>query len=430
MKGFTGFRAPMAVVAAAALVVLSTGTAISDETAPLEETVDSVKDQVRDGQAAPETRAPAETDADTTGAAPTTTTRERTAPDRADTKGETVGDRAEAKLVDLGIGGQDVLDVGHSKAQVGEGGRSQADSTLLAIGGQTVIGTNADSDGEGEGHAGDPLHALCEGSEGALCLRLLYADAWASQDGDRSSSRAENGVANVCVGGSSAERDQDCDGPIAVGLLESRAEAHRNSSTGARSGAAESHVADVCLGQDAGSCAIGLEILKSFSAAESGPNGSDADGDAAPVQLELGGEKVVPSDEKVEVGIPDCDEPVVCLILNQDGVGLGSDGAASSHQGAALEALDGTPLAVTGLFSDTGAATGGDAAAGGPVVAGAEDQLGGGGPGQPGTADVAGASGLLPNTGGVWSGLLALAMAAVATGAFVLAFARRRSALA
>ena len=46
------------------------------------------------------------------------------------------------------------------------------------------------AEGDDEASFGDPLGPLCDESEGQLCLTLLYADAWATEDGETSSSRS------------------------------------------------------------------------------------------------------------------------------------------------------------------------------------------------------------------------------------------------
>jgi LPXTG-motif cell wall-anchored protein len=343
------------------------------------------------------------------------------------------GSWAEAQAAKIAIGGNDVVDVARSAASIDDNDDSHADATLLALGGEEILGAHADSDGEKESHAGDPLAPLCEGSEGQICLRVLFADAYASEDGTTSQSLAQSGVADLCLGGDSADPRADCSGPVSAKIATSEAQMRRDKTDGSTEGSAESAIADVCVGAEGETCAVGVEVLKARSFARSD---GTTDGESTVAALELGNEEVgsISDPAKLEIQ-PDCAAPsLVCVTVNQ-GASAVNEGVASQTQDALNAGILPDTLNVDTGLSNTGVtATQGDAVAGieeeRPDAAGAGGPggPGAGGPGNPGTGEVAGVekTALLPNTGGFWSGLLAIALGAIAAGSFLLARNRRR----
>jgi hypothetical protein len=336
------------------------------------------------------------------------------------------GDRVHAQVAEVAVGDQPVADVARSGASMEDNGRSDAHATALALVGQEIVGARADSRGENESHAGDPLAPLCEGSEGALCLRVLYADAAAGERGDSSSARSQSGVASACLGGSNTDVWGECDGQISAEVATSEAMMRRDD--GRTQGSSESQVADVCIGRDGETCAAGLTLLQAASKAFWDGR---TEGESTTGRLELGGEEVGAYQDPTDVSVqPECTEPsLVCLLLNEADSSIENDQVRQTQ--AALDAgvLPDTAGVDVGL-SRTGASVthgqvlgvegvrGDDA----DVVAGVS---GAGGPGVPGAVAGVG-TGLLPDTGGVWSGLLSLALAAIGAGSLLVARARRR----
>jgi LPXTG-motif cell wall-anchored protein len=447
-------RAPLAAVAAIALVGLGPGTAFAaNEPDPVHDFVGGLQQQVEPQQAEPQqaqqeqAEAPAAGGAESTDANLATPSSPAPAPSSDDdlpgheTEDPTPPDHGEAQLADVNIGDEDVVDASHNNSTVEDDDSTTADSTLLALGGQEILGAHADSEGQNEEHFGDPLAPLCEGSEGQVCLQVLYADAWATDDGTTSSSRSQSGVLGACLGGTSSDPAAECDGPVAAGVAESDGTAQRIQGSGRTTASSESDLVDICLERDpaTSACALGIGVLHSEGQSDSNQATGTASRDSYVLGLDLGGESVARLEDPTSLALqPECADPsLICVFANQGETYLG--GSVAGH---AQEALNIGVLADTlGLQIELGRSDslvhndGGEVAPGagggnapGTDIAGAGG--GAGGPGQPGT-DIAGVSadaggGVLPNTGGIWSGLLAVALFAVAAGAFVMAYSRRR----
>lgn len=379
-------------------------------------------------------------------ASESTTTQQSTA-SGSDTTAAGTGSRAEAQAAEVDLGGENVLDVSRSEAGITDSDQATSDSTLLAIGGEEVIGSHADSAGTTESHAGDPLAPLCEGSGGQLCVRLLYADAYAAQDADSSSSLSQTGVADACLGGDSAAPTAECSGPVGAEVLTSEASMQRNTTDGSTSGTTESSVADLCLEPEAETCALGIRILWSQSSASSDGTTS---GSSTLAALELGNEEVASLSDPASVDVqPGCAEPSAACVAANQGTAAASSGVAEVSQqalsaGVLPDTLEGQAgVAGTGVRA-TDEVLGVEAQAAGTPGSGAGasgdgDGTAGGGPGSPGTA-VTGipdtdrgvgerVTGLLPNTGGFWVGLLVIAGAALAAGSLLLTRSRRGAAV-
>lgn len=351
------------------------------------------------------------------------------------------GSYAEAQVAEADVDGNDVVDVARSTVSIDDSDRARADATLLALGGQEIIGAHADSAGEKEAHAGDPLAPLCEGSEGQLCLRVLFADAYASEDADSSESLARTGLADACLGGDSADPRAECSGPVSAEVGTSSAQQQRDKTDGSTQGTAQSAVVDVCVGAEGATCAAGVEVLKARSFASSS---GTTQGGSTVARLELGNEEVVSLSDPTNLEIqPECAEPsAVCVVANQ-GASAVNDGVASQTQDALNAGVLPDTVGIDLGLSGTGVvSTEGDPAgavvpeppgAGGPGAGGDGPGAGGpgaGGPGTPGNGEVAGVQArVLPNAGGIWSGLLAIAFGTLAAGSFLIARSRRRHGL-
>ena len=239
-------RAPVAVIAATALVALSPGTASADETNPVEDLVGQVQKQLTPEQSEQSEQSDQAPSLDDTDIVLSTPSSPPPAPSSDDdmpgheTENPAPPDHGGAEVADLDVADEDMADVGHNDATVQDDDSTRADSTLLALGGEEILGAHAKSGGENESHEGDPLRPLCEGSEGALCLRVLFADAHATDDGDTSRSESESGVADVCIGGDTADRGAECTGPVGAEVATSGAEAERNQDSGRTTASSES----------------------------------------------------------------------------------------------------------------------------------------------------------------------------------------------
>jgi hypothetical protein len=339
-------------------------------------------------------------------------------------------DHGGATIVRGGAAGQEVATVGDSRARVEDDDSTRSDATLLALGGQEVLGAHADSRKEDESHFGDPLAPLCEGSEGQVCLRVLYADAWATDQNGTSSSHSQSGVADVCLGGDDADPSAACSGPVSTGVAGSEGRAERDQRSGRTTASSSSDVADVCVQQDpATGCALGADALHSEGGSDSGGAEASADRDSYLLALDAGGEEQGRVGDPEALALPPgCPEgsSLLCVFLNQGESYVAKHVAGHAQEALHLSVLPGNLDLVVELsrteslvHNDGGETT---VAEGGarPSVKG----VGSGGPGHPGS--VAGLEGLLPNTGGVWSGLLALGLLGVGAGALLAARAQRR----
>jgi hypothetical protein len=422
---------PVALAAAAAFVVTTPGTASAQDGDGLTDLVNHVEQQLA------QATAPTQTGAARPSTSPPAPTSDDDLPGH-ETQDPAAPDHGAAKVADVDLGDNDVADLAQSRATTNDDDSTASDATLLALGGQEVLGAHADStdpDAQ-EGHFGDPLAPLCEGSSGALCLKLLYADAWATDDGSTSHADSRSGVAAVCLGGTDVDATE-CDGPIGADVATSKATSERDQASGRTTADSESDAAGVCLAPDAttGGCAFGIGALHSAGDADSA---GTADRESYLVALDGGGEEQFRFDDPTAIAIqPECAAPsLICLYLNQ-GETYVADGIAGHAQEALdLRVLPETPIEVGAEVSRTETLAhndGGTSSVGGtddgpgPVVAGEEVSAGGaGGPGNPAAGVVAGVSGLLPNTGGIWSGLLAGALLALGSGALLMANTRRR----
>jgi LPXTG-motif cell wall-anchored protein len=346
-----------------------------------------------------------------------------------DTQDPVPPDHASAEGLAASIAENELVSVGSSRAEIRDDHSSSADATALALGGQEVLGAHADSGGTEEQSAGDPLAPICAGSEGALCATLLYADAEAHEGATTSDSSASSGVASACIGGSPADADgNSCSGPVGAGVLQSWGTISRDGS-GHTAAWSRSSVADVCIQPDPvlGTCTVGVEAVSSEGSSDSRGTATKK---SQVVGLELGGQGGGLSTPTAIAIPPECTSPsLACVFLNQGETYLGNGIAGHAVQALDVSALDGTIL-VDAAQSETlvhkaGARNvdqpddsddGGEDGEPGPQASG---------PGETGPRDVT-ADDVLPDTGGIWSGLLAIGLLTVAGGGLLIARSRRR----
>ncbi len=339
-------------------------------------------------------------------------------------------DHGGATVADLSAAGEQVATVGRTDATVEDDDSTTADATLLALGGQEVLGTSADSEGTEESHFGDPLAPLCEGSEGQVCLRVLYADAWATDDGETSRTRSQTGVADVCLGGDDAGSTAKCSGPVDVSVASSEGAAQRNQDSGRTSASSRSSVADACIERDAetGTCAAGVSVLQSKGSSNSGGSQASAERDSHLVALTLGNEERARYSDANAIALPPECPPgtsLLCVFLNQGETYVKQSAAGHAAEALHLDVLPGIldiklelGKSETWVHND-----GGRTPQVGGEVKGIEKFAN---PRRP-AAVVENFGGVLPNTGGFWSGLLALALLTLGAGSLLLAFSRRRA---
>ncbi len=407
-----GTRGVLAGVVACGLLILGTSPAGAadpdpDPLAPVTGTVDELLAPVKDATGtAPAPRQngalPVEEDDD---------------PDREATD-PSGPDHGSGESADVDTGDQDVADVAGSDATVEDDDASSADATVLALGGNEILGAHADSAGTRKQSAGDPLEPVCSGSDHALCVQLLYADA-ASTDGH---STARSGVAAVCVGGTDDDAT-DCDGQIGAGAVQSNGKVDRNAHGRTRASSGSS-AANACLQQDPllGTCTVDADVVRSEGRSDS--NGS-ASKDSQVLGAALDGTQVADTREPTAVALPpECTSPsLLCLFLNQGETYVGTRAAGHAVTALTATVLDGSVIATLAHSEtlvhqvDRGATDGPDepVSHGGPATPAA---------GTPQAGDTP-AGGVLPNTGGVLSALLVLGLFGVGLGSLLVAWSRR-----
>jgi hypothetical protein len=343
-------------------------------------------------------------------------------------------DHASGSVVDVDIAGEDAIDVGSTNAQVENDGRASGDVTVLAIGGNEIVGAHSDSEAGPENDAVAPFDAVCEGSDGAICVGLLFADTTSTQSGGSSSAESDAALAFACLGGDDPDSDATCDAPIAAGVATSNSEVSQTED-GATTASQQTAVADVCLGgneAETGACAgLGAEILSAESQSEaSSPDGEGSTSSSsctADVQVGGQGNCLVEDPQALEIP-PGCPagESVACLYLNQGEAFVFTGGAGSGQEAIHISALpgavDGSDLVTAHVATAETLATdtGPDVASGGtgpdgpppPVVAA-------------GGAGLPGAGSELAFTGTEALALFAAILALATMGAVMVALDRR-----
>jgi hypothetical protein len=344
-------------------------------------------------------------------------------------------DHASGAVVSVDIAGDDAVDVGSTNAQVEDDGRSSGDVTVLAIGGNEIVGAHSDSQSGPENDSVAPFDALCEGSGGGVCVGLLFADTTSTESGGSSSAESDAALAFACIGGDQTDSDATCDGEVGAGAATSNSEVTQDNDTGETTADQKTAVADACVGGEdtEGVCSgAGAEVMSAQSHSEApseeGPGTTSSSSCTADLQIGGSANCLIQDSEALELP-PGCPagQSLLCLYVNQ-GETFVFTGGAGSHQEAVHVsvlggAIEGSDL-VTAHFSDAETLATNAGPADEPDVASE-------GAGTPGGADVsAGGAGLPPEL--AFTGLQPLALLAVVlllagAGGAMLALDRRRA---
>jgi hypothetical protein len=344
-------------------------------------------------------------------------------------------DHASGAVVSVDIAGDDAVDVGSTDAQVEDDGRSSGDVTVLAIGGNEIVGAHSDSQSGPENDSVAPFDALCEGSGGGVCIGLLFADTTSTESEGSSSAESDAALAFACIGGDQTDSDATCDGEVGAGAATSNSEVTQDNETGDTTADQKTAVADACVGGEdaAGVCSgVGAEVMSAESHSEApsedGPGTTSSSSCTADLQIGGSANCLIEDSEALELP-PGCPagQSLLCLYVNQ-GEAFVFTGGAGSHQEAVHVsvlggAIEGSDL-VTAHFSDAETL----ATNAGPAD---EPDVASGGAGTPGGPDVsAGGAGLPPEL--AFTGLQPLALLAVVlllagAGAAMLGLDRRRA---
>jgi hypothetical protein len=247
------------------------------------------------------------------------------------------GDHASATVAELLVAGEDAVELGSTTSELHDDGSSSSDVTVLALGGQEIVGSHSDSNGTEES-SNDAAAPICDASSGQLCLGLLYAKSSAHEDTDGSEADSDTALAFVCAGGSNTDPEAECNGLADVGVSESNSSIERENKTGSTSADAESDLIDACLGGHAadGACSgIGAKAVhsESHSAAESENEPGEASRDSYLLGLDLAGERheVLGDPETLSVP-PDCpDSGAACVFLNEGETHIRIGGASADQ---------------------------------------------------------------------------------------------------
>jgi hypothetical protein len=381
-------------------------------------------------------------------------------------------DHGAADVLESDLAGQPVLGAGSTRSTVRDDDSTSADSTLLAVGGMEVAGSHADSRGQQQDvfePTADGTDALCDGSGGQACFDVLYAGSAATDDGHTSESSSSGGLGGACLGGDGASTSTSaCDAPVSAGVAKSESHATRDQRTGRTRAASRSSLVDVCLtapagaglplpglpdlplpelpglplpGSDALGCTVGLALLQSEGAADSGGSTPSASRDSSVGSLTLAGTTQDLDQTQAGELPPGCPagSSALCAYLDQGETYLGPGSLAGSAQEAVkaqvLPGILGSDLLTligarseTLVHDDGGEAV--TATPSHPVVSGHEGSTVRHGTARAAVALAPGAAGGLPNTGGPSSGLLALGLLGLGLGSMLLAVSRSSRLLA
>jgi hypothetical protein len=338
-------------------------------------------------------------------------------------------DHASGGVADVHLDGNELATVGGTNSSIEDDDSSSSDVTVLAVAGQEIVGAHSDSEEGPESETHDPLAPLCEGTEGTVCLGLLYADASSSENSNSSSSSGSAAVAFACLGGTQTDATQDCDGPIGAGVARSDSDISRDKQSGETEATHSNDVADVCIGRTdaSGTCTgVGAEAAHSESNSESGApgGGGSTKRDSFLLNVEANGEdnEIIgdPTAIAVPPGCPD-GTSIACVFFNQ-GESFVFTGGAAGHQQVAHVSVG--PDLVLGhvATSETLATNAGptDVVKGERPIEAPDDTVLGSGPGAGG----AGSESVLPFTGVATLLYLAIALALISAGAWLLALRR------
>lgn len=258
-------------------------------------------------------------------------------------------DHASGSVADVDVAGDDAVDVGSTNAQVEEDGQATGDVTVLAIGGNEIVGAHSDSESGPESDSVAPFDALCEGSGGGVCVGLLFAETTSTESGGSSSAESEAALAFACLGGSDPDAGTDCDGVVGVGVGTSSSSVTQDGQTGDTSAQQETAVADACLGgeDEEGTCSgLGVEVLRAESQSEAtspdGPGTTSASSCTADIEAGGSGNCVIEDSEAIEIP-PGCPagQSLLCVYVNQGETFVFTGGAGSRQEALHVSALGG-----------------------------------------------------------------------------------------
>lgn len=233
--------------------------------------------------------------------------------------------RAQGSTVEVRALGREVLVVGRTRSEAGDGSRS--DATVIAVLGHEVIGSRSQSSGGSSTSTTGVAHETCKLSNGSFCLALLYGRSESSSKGGSSTADSYTALVTLCAGENQRNPSEPCDGPLSAGIGESRSSAERGS-TG-ESSRSSSTVGRACVGgtNDSGRCSgAGIVLLHRDSS-------SDGKDSAQGASLQVGGAEVAGLEHPGEIP-SGCDEQSSepCVNLNDTTSTAGNEDSKGQHE--------------------------------------------------------------------------------------------------
>ncbi|MGH3897872.1 MAG: hypothetical protein ACRDTA_06360 [Pseudonocardiaceae bacterium] len=267
-------------------------------------------------------------------------------------------DHASGAVADLELSEEEILEITKYDATIEEDGESHADSTVLGLGGEQIVGSEAHSKDNNKDEDGDNLTSgVCEGLGGVICLSLLYHDVVAEEDHDSSLAAARGGVLALCLGGDDDEdvtATYECDGLLSLGVAEGLGVVERDNKHGHTKAESANELLNLCIGKRESlteSCdGLGLQAVHSDSDSES--KKPDTRRGSYLLGIDSDGESSFLLDEPEAITLlDDCgDSAILCLFLNQGKsvIFKNPQGAGSVQEMLRLDVLDRTLLVVLG----------------------------------------------------------------------------------
>ncbi len=268
-------------------------------------------------------------------------------------------DHASGAVADIDLLKEHLLEITKYDATIEDNGEAHADSTVLGLGGDSIVGSSASSEGNDKSNKdGENLTSgVCEGLGGVICLSLLYHDVVAEEDRDSSLAAARGGVLALCLGGGEDEdvtASYECDGVLSLGVAEGLGIAERDKKYGHTKAESANELLNLCIGKRESltdSCdGLGLQAVHSDSDSES--KKPDTRRGSYLLGIDSDGESSYLLDEPEAITLlDDCgDSAILCLFLNQGKsvIFKNPQGAGSVQEMLRLDVLNRTLLVVLG----------------------------------------------------------------------------------
>lgn len=265
-------------------------------------------------------------------------------------------DHGSTTVAQVFLADSDLLTLGHTNSQTEDDGESSGDVTILALGGNELLGAHSNSREGPEEDTSDLLGiGLCDATGGILCV--LYAHTEATEDGNQTSAEAHHAVLWLCLGGADGTQhptDEFCSGPVFASVGEGHSGTETDKGSGQTTSRARTSLADVCLGgidEASGRCS-GLGVVVTDSSAEADAPSQNSPGTSSRgsfIAVELGGDAIIEIADPTDVTLPPgCPESgsLLCLFLSQGEDSAFPGGAQAGQDALHLDVIKGAGTTV------------------------------------------------------------------------------------